>query len=447
MLAAALTCGMAMAQIVTTPYSKMGYGLLNDNVSSIQRSMGGVGYAMKGGRIINVMNPASYADVDSLTFLWDVGVDLTNLWSKEGDNKGYNFGAGLDYLTGHFRIAPKLGGSFGLLPYSSVGYAFGTTIDNGSDSHSGNGGFNQLYAGVGYQPIKNLSVGANFAYLFGTISNTTLIMSTSSSYFTRNMKLRDWNMQLGLQYSLPISKGRDLLTVGATYQPKKSFHGESWGTSFDSQDNKVDTVGYTTMKGNYEQPASIGVGLGYTINRKLTLETDYTYQQWSKAKYKPIEGFESQSMKFDDRWKLAAGVQYTPNRRGSYVGAMMFRAGMFYNHDYLNYNGNNVRDYGISVGLGLPTLEGQKTTINLGFEWRHRETSPVKLIISCFDRVVIRVKISATYNLLTCLCLFVDLLIHEVAENAAELLLEIEEMRKLPHQLVRALGRAGRDGR
>ena len=68
-IAVAAGCCMAMAQIVTTPYSKMGYGLLNDNVSSIQRSMGGVGYAMKGGRIINVMTPASYSDVDSLTFL------------------------------------------------------------------------------------------------------------------------------------------------------------------------------------------------------------------------------------------------------------------------------------------------------------------------------------------------------------------------------------------
>ena len=82
-LLTALCCGTAMAQIVTTPYSKMGYGLLSDNASSIQRSMGGVGYAMKGGRIINVMNPASYANVDSLTFLWDVGIDLTNLWSKD----------------------------------------------------------------------------------------------------------------------------------------------------------------------------------------------------------------------------------------------------------------------------------------------------------------------------------------------------------------------------
>ena len=390
MLVMAMGCGMSQAQIVSTPYSKMGYGLLNDNVSGIQRSMGGVGYAMKGGRIINVMNPASYSQVDSLTFLWDVGIDLTNLWSEENGNKGYNFGGGLDYLTGHFRVAKGLGASFGLLPYSSVGYAYGGTIDGGTDSRSGSGGFNQLYIGAGYEPVKNLSVGLNFAYLFGTTSNAVVITSSSTSYFARNMKIRDWNAQFGVQYSLPLMKGRDLVTLGATLQPKKSFHGETWGTSYDSQDAVVDTIGFTSMSGKFEQPASIGVGLSYNVNRKLTVEADYTFQKWSDAKYEPIQGFESQDMKFDDRWNLAFGFQYTPNKRGSYVGAMSFRAGAFYNHDYLNYNGNNVRDYGLSVGLGLPA-PGSKTTVNLGLEWRHRESSPVQLITENYFNITLGV--------------------------------------------------------
>ena len=389
-LIVATAWGAATAQIVSTPYSKMGYGLLNDNVSSIQRSMGGVGYAMKGGRIVNVMNPASYANVDSLTFLWDVGVDLTNLWSKENGNKGYSFGGGLDYLTGHFRIAKGLGGAFGLLPYSTVGYAYGSELDGGSEMRSGNGGLNQLFIGIGYEPVKNLSVGLNFDYLFGTTSNTTLITSSSSSYFTRNMKVRDWNAQIGLQYSLPLKSGRDLLTVGAVYQPKKSFHGETWGTKFDSQDSKVDTIGYTSMNGNYDQAGLIGVGLSYNINRKLTVEADYTFQKWSDAKYLPIGGLEPQTMQFDDRWKVAGGIQYTPNKRGSYVGAMSFRAGAFYNHDYLNYGGNNVRDYGASIGIGLPA-PGSKTTINLGVEWRHRESSPTQLITENYLNITLGV--------------------------------------------------------
>ena len=381
----------AHAQIVTTPYSKMGYGMLNDNVSSIQRSMGGVGYAMRGGRIVNVMNPASYANVDSLTFLWDVGVDLSNLWSKEGDNKGYNLGGGLDYLTGHFKVANGLGASFGLVPYSQVGYAYGGDIDGGIESRSGSGGFNQLYVGLGYEPFKHFTVGFNFAYLFGNTSNTTMISSSSTSNFTRNMKIRDWNTQLGVQYSLPFAKGRDMLTVGLTWQPKKSYHGETWGTRFDSQDNKMDTVGFTKMGGNYEQPTSIGAGVSYNWNHKLTVEADYTFQKWSNAKYHSIGGFELADMKFDDRWKAAVGMQYTPNRRGSYVGAMSFRAGAFYNHDYLNYNGNNVRDYGVSIGVGLPASLPSRTTINLGLEWRHRESSPVHLITENYLNITLGV--------------------------------------------------------
>ena len=389
-LAAVVGLGAATAQNSQTPYSKMGYGMLSDNASSTQRSMGGVGYAMRGGRIINAMNPASYADVDSLTFLWDVGIDLTNLWSKENGNKGYSFGGGLDYLTAHFRIAKGLGASFGLVPYSSVGYSYGGEIENGSETRAGNGGFNQLYVGVGYSPVKNLSVGANFAYLFGTTSNGTLISSTSTSYFTRNMKIRDWNANLGVQYTLPLLAGRDHLTVGATYQPKKSFHGEAWGTTYDTQDAKVDTVGLTKMGGNYEQPASIGVGLSYNINRKVTVEADYTYQKWSSAKYQPITGFESENFKFDDRWKAAAGLQFTPNKRGSYYGAMAFRLGAFYNHDYMNYGGNNVRDYGVSAGVGFPA-PGSKTVVNLGFEWRHRESSPVQLITENYFNITLGV--------------------------------------------------------
>lgn len=390
LLAVAMGCGAAQAQIVTTPYSKMGYGMLNDNVSSIQRSMGGVGYAMEGGRIINVMNPASYADVDSLTFLWDVGIDLSNLWSKENGKQGYNFGAGLDYLTGHFKVSKGLGASFGLLPYSSVGYAYGGDIVGGSESRSGNGGLNQLYLGIGYEPVKNLSVGLNIAYLFGTTLNTTLISSNSTSYFTRNMKVRDWNTQVGIQYSLPLFKNRDRLTVGATFQPKKSYHGHTWGTRYDTQDSKVDTIGYTSMKGNYEQPYSIGVGVSYMLNHRLTIEADYTFQKWSSAKYTPIGGIEAQNTKFDDRWKLALGMQYTPNKRGSYFGAMSFRAGAFFNHDYMLFDQSHLRDYGLSVGVGLPA-PGSKTTINLGVEWRHREATPVSLISENYLNITIGV--------------------------------------------------------
>ena len=381
----------AMAQSSITPYSKLGYGVLSDNATGIQRAMGGVGIAMQNGRQINVMNPASYSQVDSLTFLWDMGIDITNCWSKEGGKSGYNLGGGLDYITMEFRLAKNVGAAIGVVPFSSVGYSFGGDITNGTDSRIGSGGLSELFAGVGYQPFKGLSIGANFSYLFGTTTNTTNVEYTSSTQFTRNMEVRDWNMRAGLQYAFNISR-KNKVVIGLTYSPKKSLHGKSWGTMADvSQDSKLDTVNTMSMKGNYELPNSFGVGVSYTYDNRLNLELDYTYQQWSKAKYTPIDYFETPQTKWNDRWKVAAGMSFIPNPRGNYLSRMTYRLGAFYNNDYMNVYGNDVRDYGVGLGFSFPALLGNKTLVNLGVEWKHRYTAPTNLIKEDYLNITVSV--------------------------------------------------------
>ena len=133
---AAIISIQAIAQSPMSPYSRYGYGILRDKVTSTQRAMGGVGYAMNSGRQINAMNPASYAMCDSLTFLFDMGVTYTKLWSQEPSESGTlresSNGGGLDYLTLQFPVSRNIGMSVGLVPVSSVGYSFGSKIKNGS---------------------------------------------------------------------------------------------------------------------------------------------------------------------------------------------------------------------------------------------------------------------------------------------------------------------------
>ena len=223
-----------------TPYSRYGYGILGDNATASQRQMGGVGYAMHSGRHINVMNPASYARIDSMTFLFDMGMDLTSLWSKETDAEGKklssnDFGGGLDYIAMEVPIVRGLGASIGLLPYSSVGYAFGNTIENGATTRTGSGSINELYLGLGYMPFKNFSVGLNAAYLFGTTYNDSYASTVggSTSIFERQLQISDWYLNIGAQYSLPMRRGRDLLTIGAVFSPAKNFHGHTNTFSYD----------------------------------------------------------------------------------------------------------------------------------------------------------------------------------------------------------------------
>jgi len=349
---------------------------------------------MQNGRQINVMNPASYAGVDSLTFLFDMGIDVTNSWSKEGTKKGYNLGGGLDYITSEFRLAKNVGGAIGVVPFSSVGYSFGGEIENGADSRTGTGGLSEVFAGVGWQPVKGLSIGANFSYLFGTTTNTTAVYSSSTSQFSRNLEVRDWNMKVGIQYGFNVAK-KSRVVLGATYSPKKSLHGNAWGTMNDvNQDTKVDTVAFMTLKGNYELPTTIGAGVSYTYDNRLNIEVDYTYQQWSKAKYTPINYFEDPDTKWNDRWKVAAGVSYTPNPRGSYLKRMTYRMGAFYNNDYMNVNGNDVKDYGVGIGFSFPALSGNKTLVNLGLEWKHRYTTPNSLI----NEKYLNITLSVNFN-------------------------------------------------
>ena len=82
LIALSLLGGMSsLAQNNTnSPYSRYGYGILEDNAVGANRGMGGVGYGFQSGRQINIKNPASYAAMDSLTFLFDIGVSLQNTW-------------------------------------------------------------------------------------------------------------------------------------------------------------------------------------------------------------------------------------------------------------------------------------------------------------------------------------------------------------------------------
>lgn len=378
----------ANAQNVTTPYSMYGYGIIGDRATSMQKQMGGVGVAMNSGRQINVMNPASYASIDSLTFLFDMGADVSMLWQKEGSAREHSTGGGLDYITMQFPIGKYMGGSIGMLPYSSVGYAFGNEIKHGAMENQGSGGINMAYLGLA-GTFAGVSLGVNVSYNFGNIQNDIYSQPENAgrSLFEHVMQVRDWDVNVGLQYTARWHRTSKLV-VGATWSPKKSLHGNSWCTVQElTNDARPDTVATLGLSGNYFIPMSFGGGISYTYERasRIMVEADILFQQWSKAGYAEMRSNEDpemvvfQGMKFNNRTRYAVGAEYVPNLRGSFFKRMNYRLGAYYCDDYLNINGNGVREYGVTAGVGLPTIEG-KTMINLGLEWKHRSAHPQTLI-------------------------------------------------------------------
>ncbi|MDE5842575.1 MAG: hypothetical protein K2H35_02420 [Muribaculaceae bacterium] len=378
----------AMSQVQVTPYSMYGYGIIGDRATSMQRQMGSVGYAMNSGRQINVMNPASYASIDSLTFLFDMGADVSMLWSKDGSAKSHATGGGLDYVTMQFPLHRSIGMSIGMLPYTSVGYAFGNDISHGAVENQGRGGITMAYLGIAGK-VKGFSLGVNVSYNFGNIINDVYSYPSNSgqTLLEHVMQVRDWDINIGAQYTTRLSRDNSM-TFGLTYTPKKSLHGKTWVTLQEmTQETLPDTVGFLKAKGNYETPQSFGAGVSFRHERtsRWQVEFDFTYQQWSKAKYSPVYNLKHpevmvfQGMDFADRIKYAVGGEWVPKLRGNYAQRMAYRIGAYYCDDYLKIGSDRVREYGVTAGVGLHTPQ-DKTMINIGLEWKRRRAYPQELL-------------------------------------------------------------------
>ncbi len=378
---AAMLGTLGIAAQTTSPYSMYGYGLLRDGATSTQRQMGGTGYAMRAGRQINAMNPASYAATDSMTFLFDLGADLSLYWRNDNTGRDRDWGGGIDYITMQFPVGNKVGMSLGLLPYSSVGYAFGSDIKNGTTTHQGLGGINQLYVGAAYAPVKQVSVGVNVSYLFGNLVNDTYANASTgqSAVFEQMMEVKDFHFSIGAQYTAQLSR-RNSITIGVTYEPGKTLLGKTYVLKYlANSSEEPDTIapGVVNLKGRFGLASSYGAGIAWDWNNQAHLEVDFTYQPWSKVKYSQIENFNGSRL--DDRWRIGVGGSYIPNPRGGYLKRITYRAGGFYNRDYIMVGDNHVRDFGVSVGFGLPAASS-RTLVNLGFEYHNRRATPQPML-------------------------------------------------------------------
>lgn len=401
-------CVIAMIPAIgqnTTPYSIYGYGILGDRATSMQRQMGGVGYAMNSGRQVNVMNPASYSATDSMTFLFDLGVDLTMLWQKEDAQRKYSTGGGVDYVTMQFPMGKHFGGSIGMLPVTTVGYAFGNDISHGTMENNGSGGINELYLGLSGK-YKGFSIGFNIGYDFGNIVNDTYAEPTGlgRTKFEHLMEISDWSILIGAQYTVRLGKFSKMV-AGITYSPKKTLLGKSRVTSQQlNLDDKPDTIGELNLKNNYYLPNIIGAGISYTYEKayRVTAEIDFTWQGWKDCKYSPVYSLVKpnmvvfEGMTFNDRTRYAAGVEYIPKLRGSYMERVAYRMGGYYCKDYIKIGTNNLIEYGVTAGLGFPITEG-KTIVNLGFEWKHRQATPQALVTENYFNITLGVNFNEVW--------------------------------------------------
>ena len=151
-----LTLPVCAENGMNSPYTRFGFGQLSAMETGTNKGMGGTGIGVQNSNQINMLNPASYAAVDTLTFLLDVGMSLSNTNLAEGSVKMNALNTTFDYLAMQFRLVPRLGMTIGMMPFSNIGYNFSNTelVRNDEDgkitatnTYLGSGGLRQVTTG------------------------------------------------------------------------------------------------------------------------------------------------------------------------------------------------------------------------------------------------------------------------------------------------------------
>ncbi|MGL5786179.1 MAG: hypothetical protein ACRCX4_05135 [Bacteroidales bacterium] len=402
-LAFAFLSGISLfaQQTTLSPYTRYGYGNLYESSFGPSSAMGGVTYGIRTKTQINPGNPASYSITDSTTFLFDVGVFVqtgsffqaneTGAGSREHKTMG-NF----EYAAMQFPIMKNMGASIGIMPYSSVGYRFGTRQDiaGGVENiYEGTGGLSEVYGGLAYKLFDRVSLGANFGYLFGNIDHSGGSYFSSSqinnSYITKTLNVKSFKADIGLQYMQSI--GKDRLVVGAVYTPKMSpkTNIEQFNTTLNSNGNiTVDTVALDPSLNKFTLPQSFGFGASYQIRDKWLIAADYSYQDWKDAK------FYGETNQLNCRQKFAAGLEFLPDIESrAFFKKMKYRFGGYYSDSYIKTNSNSgIHEFGISAGVGIPVKSYMMTTgsmINLSFEYINTRPTVGRLIKEDYFRVTL----------------------------------------------------------
>ena len=159
----------------SSPYSFYGLGEVKFRGTHDVRSMGGLGIAYDSIHV-NLLNPATYSRLKTTNFAVG-GTSTFNDFSNE-EKREQAQRTTIDYLAVGFPLGTKFGATFGLMPFSSVGYKIQNQTsdsDTRSSKYNGEGGINRVFAGAAYNFSDYLSAGLNIEYNFGSIETETAI--------------------------------------------------------------------------------------------------------------------------------------------------------------------------------------------------------------------------------------------------------------------------------
>ena len=376
-----------------TPYSIFGVGDLSQPGTAFNKTMGGIGIALRDNAHINILNPAAVTARDSLAFMVDFSLYSDNKIFRQSGVKSASNTFNINDLVMSFPLWHNTAMMVGIQPYSDTGFGYSFDYSdpniigragNITYSATGSGSIYKGFAAFGVTIARRLSLGAQWNFYFGDIEKTYHTTFSDASYNSikngSSAILTGHSFRFGLQYEQPISS-KLTLGVGATYNTAAKLGGTIENSRFSAGSVVSDTLYYKLDRLGKDAVVTLAgelaVGVALKNPGRWVAEFDYSRSDWTKSGLDGTHGFSagaSFSTTVAEAYRF--GFQLIPNRNDfHYMNTVAYRFGAYHKKEYYLLDGQKVWATGITLGLTLPIyLErlGRNNGITFGVDLGQR---------------------------------------------------------------------------
>ncbi len=383
-----------------SPYSLGGLGDVTFKGNVINRMMGGVS-VFSDSIHANLNNPASLGELKLTTF--SVGIHYKNTQITSSDSKDDSRTGSLDYIA--VSIPTKFFSfSFGVIPYSSVGYRLQANDLSNQDEivvsrYEGRGGTNKSFLTVGFKLLNFLSLGGTVNYNFGKISTQISNQNENIDYgtfLTSESSLSGLDYEIGSHMKLNLSK--IFLESFFTFKPTNIINSRNKRVYFTRslQSQNIGDIKELDLATSELDIVKLKIGKSYkygvSINKdkKWFIGTQYTFANSENFKN---DFLRQENISYENANSVSFGGFFIPDYSSitDYWKRIVYRFGFRSENTGIKIDNNLLKETVYSIGGSFPmggyysanNVSGF-SNLNIGFEFGSRGINSKSLVKETF---------------------------------------------------------------
>jgi len=365
-----------------SPLSRFGLGQNPGIGLTRNEAMAGAGSGSPSGDHPNFLNAAMLSFNEKVNLNLDLRYQYQRL--KVGNASAVKGASGQPAFIS-FVIPIKRGFSMaaGVRPFTNRDFNYSQKTVLGADTLGlrtrGTGGTTQVFLAGGYKIHKNIRVGLETSYVFGTLQDSVIfgILPSDKNFSFINLSKRrisQITFKPSLHLNFPISEEENTyFGIGAGADVGGAYATKTYNTfSIKGVAGETDTLGYGD-KSSLQSAKTYKVGFGYYKPLNWSLNADFEYI--STSGLLPDQG---QSYTYKDAKVARLGFEVSPGTKRStrYFNIITFRGGVVYEQLPYQLGGKFITNQRVSLGASFPIIRNEakfsRPLINIGVSYGKR---------------------------------------------------------------------------